>query len=70
MRSRIPAERLPLIQQGTYQPDDNYRWMGSLAVDQDGNMALGYSLSSTTVYPSILYAGRLAGEAPGYAAPE
>ena len=48
-----------VYQQGTYQPDSNYRWMGSLAVDGFGNMAVGYSLSSTSIYPSIAYAGRL-----------
>jgi len=55
-----------LYQQGTYDPGDgHYRWMGSLAVDQDGNMALGYSVSSSTLFPSIRYTGRLDGEAPG-----
>ena len=33
--------------------------MGSLAADHIGNIALGYSVSSATVYPSIRYAGRL-----------
>ncbi len=55
-----------LYQQGTYDPGDgHYRWMGSLAVDQDGNMALGYSVSSSTLFPSIRYSGRLNGEALG-----
>ena len=55
-----------LYQQGTYNPGDgHYRWMGSLATDQDGNMALGYSVSSSTLYPSVRYAGRLNGEALG-----
>jgi hypothetical protein len=39
--------------------------MGSLAVDQDGNLAIGYSVSSTQTYPSIRIAGRLASETPG-----
>ncbi len=57
---RDPGGTPSLYQQGTYQPaDGNYRWMGSLAVDQDGNMALGYSVSSTTLKPAIRYAGRL-----------
>ncbi len=62
---RDPGGTPFLYQQGTFQPDDDYRWMGSLAVDQDGNMALGYSVSSETLYPSIRYAGRLYGEVPG-----
>jgi hypothetical protein len=50
-----------IYQQGTYAPADGlHRWMGSIAMDQDSNIALGYSVSSTTVYPSIRYAGRLA----------
>ena len=48
-----------VFQQGTYAPDATYRWMPSLAVDKSGNMAIGYSVSSATVFPSIRYAGRL-----------
>ncbi len=51
------------VQQQIYAPDTTlYRWMGSLAVDSQGNMALGYSTSNGTVpnYPSIAYSGRLA----------
>ena len=36
----------------------NFRWMGSLAMDQAGDMALGYSVSSATVSPSIRFTGR------------
>ncbi len=59
-----PGGAPTVAQQATYQPDGHYRWMGSLAVDQDGNMAVGYSASSTSLFPSIRYAGRYAGEAP------
>jgi hypothetical protein len=62
---RDPGGTPYLYQEGTYQPDDLYRWMGSLAVDGDGNMALGYSVSSETMMPAIRYAGRLFGEIPG-----
>jgi hypothetical protein len=34
--------------------------MGSIAMDKQGNMALGYSVSSSTLKPSIRYTGRLA----------
>lgn len=50
-------------QQGTYSPDATHRWMGSVAVDSQGNMAVGYSASSSTINPQIRYAGRLAGDA-------
>jgi hypothetical protein len=52
-------------QEGVYQPDANNRWMGSIAMDHVGNMALGYSVSSTAVYPSIRYSGRLETDPPG-----
>jgi hypothetical protein len=49
-----------VYQQGTYAPDTtSYRWMPSLAVDKFGNMAIGYSVSGSTMYPAIRYAGRL-----------
>lgn len=47
-----------LFQQGTQAPDSDHRWMGSIAMDKAGNIALGYSVSSTSVFPSIRYAGR------------
>ena len=57
-----PSTTPYFYQQGTYQPDSNHRWLGSLAVDAEGNMALGFSISSAGIYPSIRYAGRLAGD--------
>ena len=54
-----------VYQQGTYAPDTKYRWMGSLAVDKQGNMAVGYSVSSKQMFPAINYAGRLVGDALG-----
>ena len=51
------------IQAATFDPDGAnvmYRFMPSLAVDRAGNMALGYSTSSSTTKPAIKYAGRLA----------
>jgi hypothetical protein len=47
-------------QQSTYAPADNHsRWMGSIAIDTAGSIALGYSVSSSTMYPAIRYTGRL-----------
>jgi hypothetical protein len=54
-----------IYQQGTYSPDSTHRWMGSIAMDGDGNMALGYSVSSSSVYPGIRYTGRLASDPLG-----
>jgi uncharacterized repeat protein (TIGR01451 family) len=44
-----------LHQEGTHAPDAHSRWMGSIAMDQAGNIALGYSVSSLNMYPSIRY---------------
>ena len=54
-------------QQGTYAPPDGInRWMGSIAQDKNGNMALGYSVvNGTNVFPGIRYTGRLAGDPAG-----
>jgi len=56
-----------LFQEGTHSPDATPRWMGAMAMDGDGNIALGYNLSNNTppVFPSLRYAGRLAADAPG-----
>lgn len=62
---RDPNGTPTIYQQSTFQPDSNYRWMGSLAVDRRGNMVLGYSVSSATMVPAIRYAGRLANDPPG-----
>jgi PASTA domain/Divergent InlB B-repeat domain len=50
------------VQQSTYQPDTTWRWMGSVAMDRFGNLALGFSASSPAMHPAIKYAGRLAGD--------
>ncbi|MEO8672892.1 MAG: carboxypeptidase regulatory-like domain-containing protein [Tahibacter sp.] len=52
-------------QAATWDPDAAnavHRWMPSLALDRAGNLAIGYSTSSATAFPSIAYAGRLAGD--------
>jgi hypothetical protein len=46
-------------QTATWNPDTKSRFMPSLAVDHLGNMALGYSVSSSSSVPAIRYAGRL-----------
>jgi hypothetical protein len=58
---RRPGDQPLVYQQGTYAPADGVnRWMGSIAQDKKGNMALGYSVSNgTNVFPGIRYTGRL-----------
>ena len=64
---RSSAGSYSVHQQGTYAPADGvHRWMGSIAQDKRGNMALGYSVvNGTDVYPGIRYTGRLAGDPAG-----
>ncbi len=54
-------------QQGTFAPGDGvHRWMGSAAMDRNGNIALGYSVvNGVDVFPGIRYTGRLAGDPLG-----
>src|SRR3954469_16843712 len=61
---RNPGSSPSIYQQGTYAPDSNHRWMGSVAMDSAGNMALGFSVTGVSTFPSIRYTGRLAGDPP------
>ena len=48
-----------LFKENTFSPDGDHRWMGSIAMNEKNETLLGYSISSTTTYPSIGVAGRL-----------
>ena len=54
-----------LFQEGTYAPDSDSRWTGSIAMDGSGNMALGFSISSSAVFPGMRYTGRLSADGLG-----
>ncbi len=60
-----PAGSVTLNQQGTYAPDSTYRWMASLAEDQVGDIGLGYSASSSSIYAGIRFTGRLPSDTLG-----
>lgn len=45
-------------QSGTYAPDSDNRWMGSIAMNGNREIALGYSVSSYVTYPSIRFTGQ------------
>jgi hypothetical protein len=49
----VTAGPVSVFQQSTYQPDSTWRWMGSAAMDQQGNLAIGYSASSSTIFPQF-----------------
>ncbi len=54
-----------VYQQGTWGSSNGHRWMGSVAMDGAGNIALGYSLSTSSQYPSVYFTGHLKGDPLG-----
>ena len=63
-----PGTGWTMADQGTWAGlggDTDNRWMAAAALDIQGNMAIGYSVSSSTTFPSIRYNGRLAGDPAG-----
>src|SRR5213078_1193330 len=59
---RNPNGAPTVAQQATFSPDATSRWMPSAAMDKAGNIAVGYSASSSTVHPAVRYAVRLAAD--------
>lgn len=62
---RTPNTTPTIYQQGTFAPDSQYRWMGSIAMDGSGDIAVGYSKSSSSIHPTISYTGRVPTDALG-----
>jgi len=60
LRATPAGKKFSLYQAGTFQDPSTSLWMGSTAMDKEGNIAMGMSASSTTVKPSVWYTGRLA----------
>jgi len=54
-----------IYQQASFSPDTKFRWMGSVAMDKVGNMAVGYSTSSASSYPGLAFATRADADTPG-----
>lgn len=54
-----------IYQEGTYAPDTDSRWLGSIAMDEQGNIGIAYAVSSSVTFPSIRYTGRLASDPLG-----
>ncbi len=60
-----------LFQEGTYAPDQQNRWMGSIAMDGVGNIAVGYSVGSGNLSAGLRYTGRQRNDPGGtFAQPE
>jgi len=64
------ASPYTLFQEGTISPDNTNRWMSSIAMDGSGNIAVGYNVTSSSVFPGQRYTGRVATDPPGTMAPE
>lgn len=60
-----PDRSVRLHQQGTYAPDAAYRWMASPAMDEKGNIGIGYSFGGTPNFAGQRFAGRAAADPPG-----
>lgn len=56
---RTPSTTPTVFQQGTYAPDGAYRWVPSIAMDASGDIAAIYTVSSSTIKPSIRFAARI-----------
>ncbi len=57
---RNPGGTPAVYQRGTFKPNDtSFRWLGSMGMDKVGDIAVGYSVSSSTMHPAISYTGRL-----------
>jgi hypothetical protein len=52
-----PNSTPAIAQSGEFNPDTNFRWMGSMAMDKAGDILLGYSESSSSMYPGIYVTG-------------
>jgi hypothetical protein len=62
---RSPGTTPVIFQGGTWHPDDTSRWMSSMAMDKVGDIAVGYSESSPSIFPGIAYTVHLATDSKG-----
>jgi len=60
----IPAAPFVYQQSTLVDPNVNY-WLGSVAMDKIGNLALGFSVSSHNAFPSIYVAARAPSDPAG-----
>jgi len=62
---RSPNTTPTIFQHGTLTSGSTSLWMGSIAMDKVGDMALGFSESSSTIHPTIVFTGRVPSDALG-----
>jgi hypothetical protein len=54
-----------IYQQGTFAPDAESRIHGSISMDNQGNIAMAYTVTGKNTYPSIAFTGRYANDPLG-----
>ncbi len=59
---RSPFDSPTIYQSGTFAPDSNSRWVGSIAMDRSGNIGIGYTISGSNMSPAIYFTGREASD--------
>jgi len=66
LRKTSSTSNWSLYQEGTYaMADEGHRFMGGIAIDDLGNIGLGYSVSGPNTFPSLRFTGRRAGDPLG-----
>jgi hypothetical protein len=62
---KVGSNPWTVYQEGTFSPDADSRWMGSICMDHQGNIGLAYNVSGANTFPSIRYTGRYASDPLG-----
>src|SRR6266850_301505 len=62
---RTPNTTPSVFQKGTFGAGSTSLWMGSIAMDKVGDIAVGFSKSSSTTHPGIGYTGRTPSDPAG-----
>ncbi|APS38320.1 Por secretion system C-terminal sorting domain-containing protein [Salegentibacter agarivorans] len=69
LRQQTDGGPWSVYQEGTYAPDNSDRFSGSIGLDAEGNIALGYTVLNDNpqnpVFPSLRYTGRYLNDEPG-----
>ncbi|HBY68569.1 MAG: hypothetical protein CMC07_07735 [Flavobacteriaceae bacterium] len=66
LRRATPSDPWELYQEGTYQDAGGESvFLSAIAMDQEGNIGLGYTKTGATTFPSLYYTGRFDGDALG-----
>ncbi len=64
---RNPETSPTVFQSGTFAPDSQWRWMPAIDMDQNQDIAIGFSRSGTgsNQFPSLVYTGRVPSDPSG-----